>query len=77
MLLHKFVKPLGLRAVLTPDAKGENLPKEGKPWKRWIYQKSIEISATDGPRIGASSEDIIAGIEAKGYFFWPAEVKDA
>jgi hypothetical protein len=72
MLLHKFKRPEGLGAVLTTDARGENLPSRIS----WRYEKPIEIKADDGPRIGASSAEIIAGVKAKGYFLWPVKEGD-
>jgi hypothetical protein len=72
MLLHKFTKPQGSGAVLTTDARGENLPNR-IPWQ---YEKPIEIKADDGPRVGASSAEIIAGVRAKGYFLWPVKEAD-
>jgi hypothetical protein len=44
---------------------GAILPNDGNPW---IYEKTVDLDAWDDPRIGASSLDIMAGIEATGYF---------
>jgi hypothetical protein len=67
MLLHKFKKRRGWRAALTQDATGGNLPQDGEPWE---YEKQIVLHANDNPRIGASSAEIIAGVEANGYYLW-------
>ena len=72
MLLHKFRVPQGLGAVLTTDARGENLPNRIS----WQYEKPIEIMPDDAPRVGASSVEIIAGVMAKGYFLWPVKKAD-
>lgn len=69
MLIYKFRKPQGWRSALTEDETGANLPEDGTPWK---YEKKIEISADDGPRVGASSEEIIAGVKANGFVLWPS-----
>jgi hypothetical protein len=68
MLLHKFKKARGWKAALTTDRTGTSLPADGQPW---IYEKDIDINPTDGPRIGASSTEIIQGVLKDGYFLWP------
>ena len=73
MLLHKFHKDVGLRCALTQDKSGGNLPNDGMPW---IYEKPIYVYESDEPRIGASSVEIIAGVQADGYFLWPAATAD-
>jgi hypothetical protein len=76
MLLYIFKKGKGSRKALTADKEGSNLPQDGRPWP-WIFEKKINIESSDGPRIGASSAQIIAGIEKNGYFLWPVEEDDA
>ena len=68
MEVHVFRNRLGSKQIISQDKSGGNLPDVGQPW---IYAKSLNIEATDGPRIGASSEEIIKGIEANGIFYWP------
>jgi len=66
MKLYKFIS--GRRNALTKDKSGSNLPG-GK----WTFESEIGINAGDGPRIGASSADILAGVERDGYFTWPVK----
>jgi hypothetical protein len=68
MIVHVFRNQLGSKKVISRDASGSNLPVVGGPW---IYEKQMNIEANDGPRIGASSKEIIEGIDANGIFFWP------
>ena len=70
MEVHVFRKQSGWKKAITLDQLGNNLPNDGQPW---IYEKQMNIVATDGPRIGASSKDIIDGIEADGVFVWPSK----
>jgi hypothetical protein len=42
----------------------------------WAPRGSVDVNQGDGPRIGANSDDILAGIERDGYYEWPAK-KDA
>ena len=68
MHVYKFRKGVGSQCALTLGSTGATLPEDGNPW---IYEKTVDLDADDEPRIGASSMDIIAGIEATGYFLWP------
>jgi hypothetical protein len=68
MHVYKFRKAVGSQCALTLDSTGEVLPSDGNPW---IYEKTVDLDAWDDPRIGASSVDMMAGIEATGYVFWP------
>ena len=68
MIVHIFKQARGSRKAITLDKAGVNLPAVPQPW---IYEKQMTIDAGDGPRIGASSADIIAAIEADGIFIWP------
>jgi hypothetical protein len=67
LLLHKFVKADSWRGALTPDASGENLPRNGSAW---IYEKEIVVSPSDR-RIGATSLQITNGVSERGYFLFP------
>lgn len=68
MQVHKFVKKQGVAVILTPDRSGGNLPNGVDAWS---FQKTLEISESDPPRIGASSKEILDGIAADGLFKWP------
>jgi hypothetical protein len=75
MHIYKFRKAVGSQCALTSGSTGAVLPNDGNPW---IYEKTVDLDADDEPRIGASSLEIMAGIEAAGYFLWPTdEIKDA
>jgi uncharacterized membrane protein len=67
MLLYKF-GARGSRVALTQDKTGSNLPEDGRPWKLLGLTR---VDASDGPRIGADSTDIIAAIEKDGFFIFP------
>ena len=67
MLLYKF-GAYGSRVALTQDRAGSNLPEDGRPWKPL---GSTRVNASDAPRIGADSADIIAAIEKDGFFVFP------
>jgi hypothetical protein len=67
IVLHKFVKSDSWRGALTPDPKGENLPRHGSPW---IYAKDLVVAVGDR-RIGATSGEIMKGIAERGYFLLP------
>jgi hypothetical protein len=56
------------RVALTSDPKGTNLPPDGAPWKQI---GEINIERGQGPRIGASSDEIIELIERDGLVLWP------
>jgi hypothetical protein len=75
MLVYVFRKKQGWQRVLTLDKSGGVLPEDGRPWP-WLLEKSIEIKEADGPRIGASSKEILDGIAKDGYFLWPAAETD-
>ena len=66
MKLYKFTASPGTRIALTKDESGSNLP-EGK----WTPAGDMNVEATDPPRIGASSADILANIDKTGYHIWP------
>jgi hypothetical protein len=67
VLLHKFVKADSWRGALTPDATGENLPRQGSAW---IYAKEVVVSPTDR-RVGATSLQITNAITERGFFLFP------
>ena len=68
MHVYKFRKAIGSQCALTLGSTGAILPNDGNPW---IYEKTVDLEGGDEPRIGASSTDIMAGIDAMGYFLWP------
>lgn len=68
--LYKFKSDRGEVAV-TSDKTGAKLP----PRHKWQYIGEVNISADDGPRIGADSADIVGGVERDGYFILPAPKK--
>ena len=57
--------------ALTSDHTGANLPGDG-----WVLVEDAEINEDDGPRIGASSVEIIAGVAKDGYFILPVAKAD-
>jgi|HubBroStandDraft_5_1064220.scaffolds.fasta_scaffold1096082_1 hypothetical protein len=70
MRLHKFKS--GGRWALTKDRTGRNLP-DSKP--AWAYMSAVEMKADDGPRIGASSADILAAVEKDGYAVMTVDIR--
>jgi hypothetical protein len=48
----------------TPVPDGSNLPAGGAPW---TLHSSFVCLPTDGPRIGVSSQAILAGVAERGY----------
>lgn len=68
MHVYKFRKGAGSQCALTLDSTGAILPNDGNPW---IYEKMIDLEDDDEARIGPSSLDIMAGVDATGYFLWP------
>jgi hypothetical protein len=66
MKFVKYVEEGGRRVAVASDP--GKLPKVGRGWKEF---GPIEIEATDGPRIGADSAEIIAAVESDGYFMLP------
>jgi hypothetical protein len=63
MLLHKF-KGFSGRIATTKDASGACLPEEDAPW---LQIASCVVNVSDGPRIGASSADILRNVERDGF----------
>jgi hypothetical protein len=70
MHVYKFRKAIGSQCALTLGSTGAILPIDGNPW---IYEKTVDLDTWDAPRIGASSIDIMSGIETTGYFLWPSD----
>lgn len=66
MKVYRFRKPFGV--AVTSDKSGNNLPDDGR---RWLPDGEMEIEAADGLRIGASSADIVNGVEKHGFYVWP------
>lgn len=69
MQLWKFKGAEG-KTASTSDETGSNLPSEHGPWEPI---GSTRIEPGDGPRIGASSEQILADVAKDGYSIWPRE----
>jgi hypothetical protein len=69
MKLYRFKATTGMGMALTDDKSGAKLPK--RKFGAWAFDKEMNISAGDGPLIGADSDQIIKGIERDGYFLWP------
>jgi hypothetical protein len=69
MRLHEFMAEG--RTAFTSDHAGANLPGDG-----WVLVEDAEINEDDGPRIGASSAEIIAGVAKDGYFILPVAKAD-
>ena len=68
MKLLKFTEAPGRRVALVADK--TRLPATKGTWNA---AGSMDIDAKDGPRIGAGSADIIAGVERDGFFVWPQD----
>jgi len=64
MLLYKFVRTVGTAVAVTKDKDGSNLPKRRTPW---LAFGTVDVLATDPPRIGANGSEIIAAIERAGF----------
>jgi hypothetical protein len=73
MKLYKFAARVGSRVALTKDQTGANLPKDGAPWK---LIGTTEVEADGKPRIGASSDEIVAAVEKDGFIIWPVQIQD-
>ena len=67
MKCHVFLGKSGKVAV-TDNQDGASLPPQFAPW---THEKSIEIDADDGPRIGADSSEIVEDIQRNGFHIWP------
>ena len=68
MKYHIFRAGVGNQMAITDDETGAKFPKRTGAWK---YDRPMEINATDGPRIGADSSEIVASVERDGYFILP------
>jgi hypothetical protein len=58
----------GTAEMVTDDRTGAKLPKH--PVGSWVFSKEIYLEPGEH-RIGASSDDIIAGVAKDGYYRWP------
>ena len=72
MKLYKFQASTGMGTALSKDQTGANLP--ARTLGGWLPQGTLDIQATDGPRIGADSAEIIAAIERDGYYVSSAKI---
>lgn len=68
MNLHKFTSARGGKTAVTPDAKGVNLPVQFAPW---TALGTVTVEASDGPRIGKDSAEIIKDVQRDGYSMLP------
>ena len=66
MKLYKFTANPGTRVALTKDESGSNLPKGD-----WTPAGEMNIDASDPPRIGTTSTDILAAVDKDGYHILP------
>lgn len=69
MIYYVFSATTGTRKAITHDKSGSKLPP--RKFGKWVFQREIDINATDGQRIGASSAEIVEVIEREGYLLWP------
>ena len=58
------------RVALTLEPRGLNLPVDGAPWR---FICSVDLARGETPLTTAPPEEILAAIEADGYFIWPVE----
>ena len=70
VILYKFASTIGSRFALTPDARGENLPKGSVIWERI---GKLEIEDDNPPRIGAEARRILDVIGRAGIYLWPEQ----
>jgi len=68
MRYHIFRVRIGNEVAITDDETGSKLPTRPVAW---AYLRPIEINSTDGPAIGANSQDIVSGVKQNGYFILP------
>lgn len=61
------------RVAATDDKSGAKLPTEFGPWS---LTREIDLQPGEH-RIGASADDIIAGVKKDGYYMWPQPKEDA
>jgi len=63
MRFLRYKEDGGPRVVLVKDP--ASLPKVGKGW---VAAGHMDMNPGDGPRIAANTDEIIASIEAHGFF---------
>ena len=74
MIYYVFKAPAGLGMAITDDKSGAKLPPHRLGG--WKFQRTLSLEKDDGPRIGFSSEEIVAAVEKNGYLVWPAKAED-
>ena len=65
---YVFRGTTGTAQMVTDDRSGAKLPQH--PFGKWVFSKQLNLKPGEH-RIGASSDDIIAGVEKDGYYRWP------
>ena len=66
--MHLYKYSRGSQVAVTRDPDGKNLPSGSSPW---TLVNEMTLHLDDAERIGASSPDIIKGIEDHGYYILP------
>lgn len=64
MQVHVF-KGLGKWYGFTADRTGMNLPAAQGPW---AFVRTEDMDRGENPRVAVSTEDVLTGIAALGYF---------
>ena len=70
MKCYVFHAGVGKQMAITDDETGAKLPKQAGAW---AYDREMDIKATDAPRIGANSSEILSAIKRDGYFILPVD----
>lgn len=60
----------GAFLAATLDRSGANLPRGGG--ERWVMQTEFELGVHEAVPAAIDPEPILRGIQANGYFVWPA-----
>lgn len=68
MKCYVFKPTDGRARMATDDETGAKLPK--RRTGGWIHEGDVEIVPGAGTFNGASSDDVIAGIQRDGYYLW-------
>lgn len=68
MIYYIFKPESGRARLLTQDKGGAKLPK--RRTGEWVSDGQLEIVHGGTTPMGASSDDVMAGIERDGYFLW-------
>jgi hypothetical protein len=65
---YVFRGTTGTAQMVTDDKTGAKLPKH--PVGSWVFFKEVDLKPGES-QIGASTDDIMAGITRAGYYRWP------